>query len=400
MAFALVAQDGLARVGVLETPHGPVATPAFMPVGTQASVKALDSDDMRRLGVAAILANSYHLYLRPGVDVVKAAGGLHRFMDYNGFILTDSGGFQVLSLSDLREIDDGGVTFRSHLDGSKHRLTPESVIAVQAALGSDAWTTLDECPPYPCSVAEATAALERTMKWHDLSIPAVDQARAQGARALFFPLFQGGLHTALRARSAEHHNASPSDGIAIGGFMVGEDKATTWPLLTETTALLREDRPRYLMGVGTPLDLWDAVACGIDMMDCVYPTRVARTGQVMAANGKFNVTNSRFRRDFTPLDEECSCFVCARYTKAYLGHLLRCKELAAYRLLSYHNLHFMEQTTLLIRAAIQGKRFASSRADFRERYNQSISSPDDRNLPAHSAQADQQSKLLLGRRSK
>jgi queuine tRNA-ribosyltransferase len=368
MAFTIQAKDGLARAGTLDTPHGIVETPVFMPVATQASVKALDSDDVRRLGATALLANSYHLYLRPGTEVVKAAGGLHKFMDYEGFILTDSGGFQVLSLSDLREIDDEGVTFQSHLDGSRHRLTPESVIAVQAALGSDAWTTLDECPPYPCSEAEAARAFERTMRWTDRSVPAVAAARAAGSKCLFFPLYQGGLHPSLRRRSAEHHNGLPADGISIGGFMVGESKEQTWSMLGETTDLLRQERPRYLMGVGTPLDLWDGVACGIDMMDCVYPTRVARTGQVMASGGKFNVTNARFRRDFTPLDPECSCFVCARYTRAYLGHLLRSKELAAYRLLSYHNLHFMEQTTVAIRAAIRGGRFAAARAEFRARY--------------------------------
>ncbi|OGR61685.1 MAG: hypothetical protein A2X36_01265 [Elusimicrobia bacterium GWA2_69_24] len=368
MPFTIQARDGRARAGMLATPHGPVATPVFMPVGTQASVKALDSEDLRRLGANAILANSYHLYLRPGVEVVQAAGGLHAFMDYDRFILTDSGGFQVLSLSGHRTIDDSGVTFRSHLDDSEHRLTPESVIGVQAALGSDAWTTLDECVPYPCSEAEAARALERTIRWHDRSVPAVAAARAAGSKCLFFPLFQGGLHPALRRRSAEHHNASPADGIAIGGFMVGEDKATTWGMLAETTALLRAERPRYLMGVGTPLDLWDAVACGVDMMDCVYPTRAARSGHVMTASGRINVTNSRFRRDFTPLDPGCSCFVCARHTKAYLGHLLRGKELAAFRLLSYHNLHFMAQTTVAIRAAIRAGSFASARAEFRERY--------------------------------
>lgn len=368
MSYVIEAKDGAARVGVLNTPRGPVVTPVFMPVATQASVKALDADDIVRLGSRAMLANSYHLYLRPGVETVKAAGGLHQFMRYDGFILTDSGGFQVLSLSKLREIDDDGVTFRSHLDGSKHRLTPESVIATQAGLGSDGWTTLDECPPYPCSDAEAKAALDRTMDWLDRSVPAVAEARAAGSKCLFFPLYQGGLHAPLRKISAEHHNATPCDGISIGGFMVGEDKDTTWSRLTETTALLREDRPRYLMGVGTPLDLWDAVACGVDMMDCVYPTRVARSGQVMTWAGKYNVTNNRFRRDFTPLDPECDCFVCARYTRAYLGHLLRCAELAAYRLLSFHNLHFMDRVTWRIREAIRLGRFESARADFRARY--------------------------------
>ncbi|MDE2490518.1 MAG: tRNA guanosine(34) transglycosylase Tgt [Elusimicrobia bacterium] len=369
MSFRIEATDASgARAGVLETPRGPVETPVFMPVATQASVKALDADDLRRLGARAILANSYHLYLRPGTETVKEAGGLHRFMDYDGFILTDSGGFQVLSLSSLREIDDEGVTFRSHLDGSEHRLTPESVIGVQAALGSDGWTTLDECPSYPCAEAEARRALERTRRWLDRSVPAVAAAREAGSKCLFFPLFQGGLHPALRRESADHHNATPADGISIGGFMVGEDKATTWRMLGETTALLRADRPRYLMGVGTPGDVWEAAARGVDMMDCVYPTRVARSGQVMAHGGKFNVTNARFRRDFGPLDPKCSCFVCARYSRAYLGHLLRASELAVYRLLSYHNLHFMAAVAAEARAAILAGRFASAREDFLARY--------------------------------
>ncbi|OGR95678.1 MAG: tRNA guanosine(34) transglycosylase Tgt [Elusimicrobia bacterium RBG_16_66_12] len=368
MAFQILAQDGAARAGVLETPRGPVETPVFMPVATQASVKALDSDDIRRLGSRAILANSYHLYLRPGTETVKAAGGLHRFMDYDGFILTDSGGFQVLSLSDLREIDDEGVTFRSHLDGSEHRLTPESVIGVQAALGSDGWTTLDECPPYPADEAHARRALERTMAWIDRSVPAVAAAREAGAKCLFFPILQGSFFAGLRLRAAEHMNAVPADGVSIGGFMVGESKEMTWSMLAQTAAALRADRPRYLMGVGTPLDLWDAVACGVDMMDCVYPTRVARTGQVMASGGKYNVTNARFRRDFTALDPGCSCFVCARYTRAYLGHLLRAKELSAYRLLSYHNLHYMDRVISEIRAAVKAGRFEAARAEFRARY--------------------------------
>jgi queuine tRNA-ribosyltransferase len=211
-------------------------------------------------------------------------------------------------------------------------------------------------------------ALERTMRWHDRSVPAVEAARAAGAKSLFFPLFQGGLHPKLRKRSAEHHNASPAEGISIGGFMVGEDKATTWRELAETTALLKTDRPRYLMGVGTPRDLWDAVACGADMMDCVYPTRVARSGQIMARDGRYNVTNGKFRRDFSPLDPTCTCFVCARYTKAYLGHLLRCSELAAYRLLSFHNLHFMAATMAEVRKSILEGRFRAAREEFLARY--------------------------------
>ncbi|MFI5346372.1 MAG: tRNA guanosine(34) transglycosylase Tgt [Elusimicrobiota bacterium] len=369
MAFRIEAKDPCgARAGTLDTPRGPVQTPVFMPVATQASVKALDSDDMRRLGSQAILANSYHLYLRPGTETVKEAGGLHKFMDLDTFIITDSGGFQVLSLSDLREVDDEGVTFRSHLDGSEHRLTPESVIGVQAALGSDGWTTLDELAPHPSDEAHTRRALERTMLWIDRSVPAVAAARAAGAKSLFLPILQGGFYPALRARAIAHHNATPCDGVSIGGFMVGEDKPTTWRFLTETSAALREDRVRYLMGVGTPMDLWDSVACGADMMDCVYPTRVARTGQVMARDGKYNVTNARFRRDFTPLDPTCACFVCGRYTRAYLGHLLRAKELAAYRLLSYHNLHFMAAIMTEIRESILAGRFKSAHEEFLARY--------------------------------
>ncbi|MDX6768217.1 MAG: tRNA guanosine(34) transglycosylase Tgt [Elusimicrobiota bacterium] len=370
MPFKVLAQDKdtLARAGVLNTPRGEVLTPVFMPVATQASVKALDSDDMRRLGANAILANSYHLYLRPGVDLMQAAGGLHKFMDYDGFILTDSGGFQVLSLSKLRQVDDEGVTFKSHIDGSKHRLTPESVINVQRGLGSDAWTTLDELCPFPAEEPALAAALERTLRWTDRSVPEVERARAEGVKFLFFPLYQGALYPALRKRSAEHMAGVPGDGVSIGGLCVGEPKDMTWSSLRETSLLLPQARARYLMGVGTPRDLWDAVASGADMMDCVYPTRVARNGQVMARTGKYNITNAKCRRDFTPLDPECSCFVCARYTKAYLGHLFRADEIAIHRLLSYHNLHYMADIMTTIRKALLEGRFAEERGRFLERY--------------------------------
>lgn len=370
MAFTVLAQDKdtLARAGVLNTPRGPVETPVFMPVATQASVKALDSDDMRRLGAKAILANSYHLYLRPGVELMQAAGGLHRFMDYDGFILTDSGGFQVLSLSKLRQVDDEGVTFKSHIDGSAHRLTPESVIRVQRGLGSDAWTTLDELIPYPSEEPAALRALERTMRWTDRSVPEVERARQEGAGFLFFPLYQGALYPGLRKRSAEHMAGIPGDGVSIGGLCVGEPKDLTWSSLAETSRLLPPRRARYLMGVGTPRDLWDAVMSGADMMDCVYPTRVARNGQVMARTGKYNITNARCRRDFTPLDPECGCFVCARYTKAYLGHLFRAEEISIHRLISYHNLHFMAEIMGGIRKALLENRFLEARGAFLERY--------------------------------
>ena len=374
MPFKVLAQDknGPARAGVLSTPRGDVLTPTFMPVATQASVKALDSDDMRRLGVNAILSNSYHLYLRPGLEVMKAAGGLHKFMDFDGFILTDSGGFQVLSLTKLRQVDDQGVTFKSHIDGSTHRLTPESVINVQRGLGSDAWTTLDELSPFPSEEPVLKLALERTMRWIDRSVPEVLKARAEGVKCLFFPIFQGALYPELRKISAAHMATVPGDGVSIGGLCVGEPKEQTWSSLAATSALLPQARARYLMGVGTPRDLWDAVASGADMMDCVYPTRVARNGQVMARTGKYNVTTARCRQDFTPLDPECSCFVCARYTKAYLGHLSRADELIVHRLISYHNLHFMEEIMATIRKSLMEGRFTEARGAFLERYKDAI----------------------------
>lgn len=367
MSFKIEAADGEARAGILQTPHGAVATPVFMPVATQGSIKALDSDDIRTLGIRAILANSYHLYLRPGAETIRHLGGLHRFMDYEHFVLTDSGGFQVLSLPDFREVDDAGVTFRSHLDGSTHRLTPESVIAVQCELGADGWTTLDECPPYPADAAHAGRALERTMRWIDLSNEAVAKARSTGAKSLYFPILQGGFHPELRRRAGEHMKSTPGDGVALGGFSVGEPKDVTWRTISETVTHLPADRVRYLMGVGTPQDLWDAVACGIDMLDCVYPTRVARTGQVMYSGGKYTITNQRFRRDESPLDLECDCFVCKRYSRAYLGHLLRARELSAYRLLSYHNLRYMALVAEKIRESIVAKRFQAAREEFLSR---------------------------------
>ena len=368
MSFKVLAADGKARLGRLETGHGPVDTPVFMPVATQAAVKALSQEDLTALGARAILANSYHLYLRPGTAVIKAAGGLHRFMNYDGMILTDSGGFQVMSLADLRKIEDGGVVFKSHIDGSEHELTPEKVIEIQSELASDCWTTLDECPPYPASQAQAQAALERTMRWTDRSVPALAAKRDLGARALFFPILQGGFYPELRRRAAEHLARVPCEGVALGGFSVGEPKTLTWETLELPPAWLPPDKPRYLMGVGTPEELWRAVACGVDMLDCVFPTRVARNGQLMTKRGKFNITQNSCRMDNAPIDPDCVCFVCRRYTRSYLAHLYRAKELVIYRLLSYHNLHCMAEVAADIRRAIAAGRFGESyRAFLNER---------------------------------
>jgi queuine tRNA-ribosyltransferase len=366
VSFTVQAEDATtrARAGVLSTPHGDVETPVFMPVATQGTVKALSQEDLGTLGARAILSNSYHLYLRPGLETVRKAGGLHRFMAYDGMILTDSGGFQVLSLADLRAVDDEGVTFKSHLDGSEHRLTAESVIEVQQALGSDCWTTLDECPPYPADEPRAAAALRRTMAWSDRSAAALQRARDAGSRALFFPILQGSFYPDLRRRAVEHLRSLPWDGVSIGGLSVGEPKDMTWSTLELVTSLLPRDKPRYLMGVGTPEDLWEAAARGVDMMDCVWPTRVARNGLAVTRRGRLNISNSACRDDFSPLDPDCACFVCRRYSRAYLCHLFRAKELSVYRLLTYHNLHLMLGIAAAIRRAIREGCFEARRREF------------------------------------
>ena len=367
--FTLQAKDSetRARAGILRTPRGDVPTPVFMPVATQGSVKALSQEDLELLGTRAILANAYHLYLRPGTALIKAAGGLHKFMTYDGMILTDSGGFQVLSQPDLRSIDDDGVSFKSHIDGSNHRLTPGKVIEIQRELGSDCWTTLDVCSPYPCTEAAAAEALRRTMAWTDRSLPALAKARAEGCNPLFFPILQGSFFPELRKRAAEHLIASGADGVAIGGLSVGEPKDLTWTTLEAAACVLPEDRPRYLMGVGTPEELWKAAAGGVDMTDCVFPTRVARNGQVMTAVGRYNITNAASRESLGPLEGGCDCFVCRRYSRAYLRHIFRAAELASYRLLSFHNLHLMARISAQIREAILAGRFSAAWREFQAR---------------------------------
>ena len=366
MSFNILGRDAnsRARAGLLKTAHGEVETPVYMPVATQASVKALSQEDLDSLGVQAILSNSYHLYLRPGTSVIKQAGGLHGFMKYDGMILTDSGGFQVLSQADLRTVDDHGVSFKSHIDGSAHRLTPEKVIDIQSELGSDCWTALDVCAPYPSDEAQTQLALERTIRWLDLSEKAFLQKKDAGSKSLFFPILQGGFFAPLRLRAAEHMSRIQTDGISLGGFSVGEPKELTWEILDKTVQALPEQKPRYLMGVGTPEDLWDAVSLGVDMMDCVWPTRVARNGQVMTRAGKYNISNSLCRTNFAPLESSCSCFVCRRYSKAYLSHLHRSRELSAHRLISYHNIHLMMVLAREIRQSVLDGNFTERRKEF------------------------------------
>jgi queuine tRNA-ribosyltransferase len=365
-------KDGRARCGELHTAHGVVETPVFMPVATQGSVKAIDQDDLKELGVRAILANSYHLYLRPGADVFNKVGGLHKLMNYDGMILTDSGGYQVFSLANLRKLDAEGAEFQSHLDGSRHKLTPESVIQFQATLGSDIWTPLDECPPYPCTPKEARQALDRTQSWIKRAEKAYkEENEKRGGGALFFPILQGSMDAKLRAEAAAQLESLEHGGIALGGFSVGEPKELTWSTLDATVACLGDDKPRYLMGMGAPEDLWEAVRLGVDMLDCVWPTRIARNGQVMTSAGRINIKNTPFKTDTGPLDPECDCRTCKNYSRAYLSHLFRAHELSAFRLLTLHNLRFSLDIMRRIRAAIRAGNFESERTAFLERYRKS-----------------------------
>ena len=333
--WILQARDGEARAGVLTTAHGEVETPVFMPVGTQASVKALSSADLERLGPRIILGNTYHLALRPGAERIRELGGLHRFMSWGGSILTDSGGYQVFSLSDRRTIDDDGVTFRSHIDGTIHRLTPESAMGIQAALGSDIAMAFDECPPSQASDEVVERAMERTSRW---AARCLEAPRAPGQ--LRFGIVQGGVDEARRRRHLEAIAALPFDGLALGGFSVGEPPPVMHALVARLAPAMPAEKPRYLMGVGTPLDLLAGVEAGIDMFDCVMPTRNARNGQLFVAAGRMNIANAGHRNDPRPVDETCHCECCARYSRAYLSHLFHAKELLFYRLATVHNLAY------------------------------------------------------------
>jgi queuine tRNA-ribosyltransferase len=362
IGFRLEAGATGPRAGTLTTPRGEVRTPVFMPVGTQATVKSLSPAEVRALGAGIILGNSYHLYLRPGVDRVAAAGGLHRFMGWKGPILTDSGGFQVFSLGGLRKLDDEGATFRSHLNGSEHRLTPESVMRVQEALGSDIVMAFDECPPAGASREEAFAATERTHRW------AVRCLESHIGPAALFGICQGGMFADLRRESGSFIGSLGFPGCAIGGLSVGESKALTWPMLEASIADLPVDRPRYLMGVGSPEDLVEGVRRGVDMFDCVLPTRLARNGALFTPSGRVNITAARFAAQDDPLDAACDCMTCTEFSAAYLHHLFRCEELLGYRLASIHNLRFLVRHMEKMRAAITSGTFDSYADDFLHNY--------------------------------
>ncbi|HRP11145.1 MAG TPA: tRNA guanosine(34) transglycosylase Tgt [Terricaulis sp.] len=360
--FTLHATDGAARSGVLKTPRGDIRTPAFMPVGTAGTVKGLTVDQVAFTGADIILGNTYHLMLRPGGERLQRLGGLHRFMRWDKPILTDSGGYQVMSLSQLRKLDKDGVTFRSHVDGGEHRLTPERAMALQADLiGADIIMQLDECPALPAAREDVQKAMELSLDWAGRCKRAFGQRETQN----LFAIVQGGIDPDLRAQSAAALVREGFDGYAIGGLAVGEGQAAMLATLDVTTPLLPADRPRYLMGVGKPLDIVESVARGVDMFDCVLPTRSGRHGQAWTDQGPLNITNARFAEDTSPLDEALDCPASSLYSKAYLHHLFKAGELLGQVLLSWHNIAYYQGLTARMRAAIAAGRFADFRANFR-----------------------------------
>jgi queuine tRNA-ribosyltransferase len=363
LAHTLEATDGHARAGRVELSRGGFETPIFMPVGTHATVKAMLPEELTALGASVILGNAYHLYLRPGTEIIERCGGLHRFMGWDGLILTDSGGFQVFSLAGLRtKLDDDGATFRSHIDGSEHRLTPERVMAVQASLGSDIAMVFDHCPPSDAPRSEIEAAVERTTRWAERC---AEQPRPD--HQVRFGIVQGGLEIDLRRRHLAQLAELPFEGLALGGLSVGERPEQMAEVLEQIAHEMPADRPRYLMGVGRPEDLVIAIGFGIDMFDCVMPTRNARNGQLFVDTGRVVISNSRYRDDPDPLDPSCGCSTCQRYSRAYLSHLYRAKEILYNRLATQHNLHYVVDLVRRARAAVVEDRYSDFAAAFRAR---------------------------------
>jgi queuine tRNA-ribosyltransferase len=365
--FTVIKKDPttVARLGRMETAHGVVETPAFMPVGTQGSVKALSPRDLRDAECQILLGNTYHLYLRPGGEVIRELGGLHRFMGWDGPILTDSGGYQVFSLCALRKITEEGVQFQSHIDGSSHWLTPEKVVGIQEDLGSDIAMVLDECIPYPASREYARASTRRTVRWAERSL----RARQKKDVALF-GIIQGGIYEDLREQCVRNMKELPFDGFAAGGLGVGEGEAILNSTGELTARMLPENRPRYLMGVGRPEDLMFAVGCGYDLFDCVLPTRNARRGTLFTSRGKLSIKRAEFTRDPRPVDEACECYCCRNFSRAYLRHLFLCGEILGARLMSLHNVHFYHWLMAESRRAIREGRFQDWRREFGKRYSE------------------------------
>ncbi|HLQ75400.1 MAG TPA: tRNA guanosine(34) transglycosylase Tgt [Alloiococcus sp.] len=353
-----------ARLGKIETPHGTFETPMFMPVGTQATVKTLAPEELKEMGAGIILSNTYHLWLRPGEDIVDEAGGLHRFMNWDQGVLTDSGGFQVFSLSDLRKIKEEGVHFRSHLDGGKLFLSPEKSIDIQNKLGADIIMSFDECPDFNHPYNYVKESVERTSRWAERGLEAHAKRDKQG----LFGIVQGAGFKDLRTQSAKDLASMDFAGYSIGGLSVGETKQEMNTVLDYTTPLLPEYKPRYLMGVGTPDSLIDGVIRGVDMFDCVLSTRIARNGTVMTSNGRLVVKNAKYARDFSPMDPNCDCYACRNYTRAYIRHLIKANETFGIRLTSYHNTYFLLNLMKQIRQAIRDDNLLEFREAFREQY--------------------------------
>lgn len=353
-----------ARLGKVHTPHGSFDTPAFMPVGTLATVKTMSPDELQEMNANIILSNTYHLWLRPGEDIIEEAGGLHKFMNWDGAILTDSGGFQVFSLSDLRQIEEEGVHFRNHISGEKLFLSPEKAMHIQNALGSDIMMAFDECPPYPAEYDYMKKSVERTSRWAERCLTAHKKPDTQG----LFGIVQGGEYEELRRQSAEDLTSLDFPGYAIGGLSVGEPKDVMNRVLEFTTPMLPENKPRYLMGVGSPDSLIDGSIRGVDMFDCVLPTRIARNGTCMTSNGRLVVRNAKFARDFGPIDENCDCYTCRNYSRAYIRHLVKNNETFGFRLTTYHNLYFLLKLMEHVRQAIREDRLGDFREEFFEQY--------------------------------
>jgi queuine tRNA-ribosyltransferase len=384
MCFELLHKDknSKARLGKLKTSHGEIYTPCFMPVGTQATVKTLSPLDLKEAGAQIILVNAYHLFLRPGVEIIKKGGGLHNFMSWNAPILTDSGGYQVFSLALLRKITDEGVQFQSHIDGKRHFLTPEDVISIQQDLGSDIMMPLDECVHYPCAKDYAEVAMKRTLDWaerskehiaYSISHIAEDHKRLGiNNKQLLFGIVQGATYEDLRRKSAQQLAEIDFDGYALGGVSVGEPKNLSYNIINFTGQFLPKDKPRYCMGVGLPEDILMAVESGMDMFDCVVPTRYGRNGTAFTHEGKMIIRNSPYLEDFLPLDEKCACYTCKNFSRAYLRHLFNTEEILGLRLVSLHNIHFYLELMQKIREAINKDKLTEFKKEFVSVYKEDI----------------------------
>jgi queuine tRNA-ribosyltransferase len=364
--FKLEATSNNARAGILTTPHGEIKTPIFMPVGTRATVKTLTPDDLHNINAQIILGNTYHLYLRPGHELIKKAGGLHKFMGWNKPILTDSGGFQVMSLSGLRKITPDGVRFQSHIDGSYHMFTPEKVIEIQNAIGADIIMSFDECPPFPATKKYVATSLQTTLEWAKRG----KEAHKNIDKQALFGIVQGGIYEDLREESARKLMAMDFPGYSIGGLAVGEDKADMFRITKFLHKILPQNKPRYLMGVGTPKDLLENIANGVDMFDCVMPTRNARKGTVFTRNGKLIIKSARYKEDFNPIDSECKCYTCRNFSRAYIRHLFSVDEFLGMTLASIHSLHFYLELVGKARKAILEDRYEAFRASFGEKLDE------------------------------